>query len=429
MCLRLDDSNQTWVRFAGNDVFENSSNRDLGKRESGNQDIDAEDGSDLLEARQIRTKCENDRQRYRSRKISHLTDKIVIAENRAECVNFEVEGQVKVITSLQDENDGLKTKLSTITKRERRLRVSNIEGDDDGVFKSIKDKEAYITKYVEDVMNKMFTRTTNKRKAMVLTRMISEGKIFGGDGKDGYDTIFLGQARKKFEPWKVLQALDQDSRCGNFSTVEIMRQVEGLKKYERGIFHGKSAMSRVANELETHAEDYVPYSCYVSETGHRNIAFDNEAVLRNCLDAMGLTEKAEKQCVSICFTLDYAEVCSTTKRGHVLAGMKIIDKDAKHPITKELLFNYEPTDDSRNDGGVHANELLTCIPLHFVVGKESKSVFHKDLKPFFDFANDIRVNGLKARSDTENDLMPFEDITYPMDMSAEQKCFNLGGGV
>ena len=206
-----------------------------------------------------------------------------------------------------------------------------------------------------------------------------------------------------------------------------MRQVEGLTKYERGIFHGKSAMSGVVKVLETHAKDFVTYSCYISETGHRNIAFDNEAVLRNCLDAMDLTKKAEKQSVSICFTLDYAEVCSTTKRGHVLAGMKIIDKDAKHPITKELLFNYEPTDDSRNDGGVHANELLTCIPLHFVVGKESTKVFHKDLKPFFDFANDIRVNGLKARSDTENDLMPFEDITYPMDMSAEQKCFNLGG--
>ena len=97
---------------------------------------------------------------------------------------------MKVITSLEVENDGLKTKLNTIAKRERRLRHSNIVGDDDGVYKSIEDKEAFITKNVEDVMNKMYTRTSNKRKAMVLTKMISEGNIFGGDGKDGYDTIF-----------------------------------------------------------------------------------------------------------------------------------------------------------------------------------------------------------------------------------------------
>ena len=70
-------------------------------------------------------------------------------------------------------------------------------------------------------------------------------------------------------------------------------------------------------------------------------------------------------------------------------------------------------------GGVHANELLTCIPLHFVVGKESNKVFSTDLKPFFDFARQISTGGLKARNVLEKDLFPFEDITYPMDMSAE----------
>ena len=129
--------------------------------------------------------------------------------------------------------------MNTIAKRERRLRQSNVgSGDEDG-YQSIEDKEAYITKTVGSVINKMYPRTKDKTKAMILTRMISEGKIFGGDGKDGYNTVFLGQARKKFEPWRVLQALDQDSRCGNFSTVEIMRDVEGLKKYERVCSMGK----------------------------------------------------------------------------------------------------------------------------------------------------------------------------------------------
>ena len=85
-------------------------------------------------------------------------------------------------------------------------------------------------------MNKMLPRTGVKKKAKFLTKTISDGKIFVSDGKEGHNEVFLGQARKKFEPWRVLQALDQDSRCGNFSTVEIMRDVEGLKKYERGGF-------------------------------------------------------------------------------------------------------------------------------------------------------------------------------------------------
>ena len=63
-------------------------------------------------------------------------------------------------------------------------------GDDDGVDKLIEDKEAFITTNVEDIINKMNPRTQNKRKAMVLTKMISEGNLFGGDGKDVCDTIF-----------------------------------------------------------------------------------------------------------------------------------------------------------------------------------------------------------------------------------------------
>ena len=49
-------------------------------------------------------------------------------------------------------------------------------------------------------MTKVFPRTGAKKKAKYLTKMISDGKIFGSDGQEGYNEVFLGQARKKFEP-------------------------------------------------------------------------------------------------------------------------------------------------------------------------------------------------------------------------------------
>ena len=245
------------------------------------------------------------------RKVDELTSEVVVAKEGSDCVRgdfFALESQVEVITSLELENDDLKTKVNTIEKRERRLRQSKVQLDNGCSYESIEDKEACITKNVDMVINKMYPRTKDKKKVMILTRIMSAGKSFGGDGKEGYNIVFLGQARKNFEPWRVLQALDQDSRCGNFSTTEIMRDMEGLKKYERGVFRRKSAMSRVAKVLDPYAEDVVPYEWYVSKTGHRNITFDNEAVLRHYLDPMGLTKKAESGSVSICFTLDFAEV-------------------------------------------------------------------------------------------------------------------------
>ena len=56
--------------------------------------------------------------------------------------------------------------------------------------------------------------------------------------------------------------------------------------------------------------------------------------------------------------------------------------------------------------------------MYVFVGKESNKVFSTDLEPFFDFARDIRSDRLKANCDNDNDLMTFEDVTYPMDMSA-----------
>ena len=47
----------------------------------------------------------------------------------------------------------------------------------------------------------------------------------------------------------------------------------------------------------------------------------------------------------------------------------MLQEATRHPKTKDLLFDYEPTADSGNGRGVHANELRTCVPLHFVVGK------------------------------------------------------------
>lgn len=98
--------------------------------------------------------------------------------------------------------------------------------------------------------------------------------------------------------------------------------------------HGNSAMLRVTDMLEEYTEDYIHYSYYVSETGHQNIAFECEAILKFLL------EEAEGGSVSICFILNFVEVYSITKRGNILTGTKSIDKGTKHSGSKEKLCNY-----------------------------------------------------------------------------------------
>ena len=91
------------------------------------------------------------------------------------------------------------------------------------------------------------------------------------------------------------------------------------------------------------------------------------------------------------------------------------------------MFAFDDDDkDGDCKGEVHSRELDTFFSLHFCVGRESLEVFREDFKEFFEFRNRVSREGLVSRTEGEATLVPF-DVTFPMDMSAEQKCFDLGG--
>ena len=77
--------------------------------------------------------------------------------------------------------------------------------------------------------------------------------------------------KKTFKRWRILKRLDKDDHAGNFGTVKILREVQSLEGFERGVFPRKSTISRRAKELELFTQDYILYKCYMSSTGHRNI--------------------------------------------------------------------------------------------------------------------------------------------------------------
>ena len=60
------------------------------------------------------------------------------------------------------------------------------------------------------------------------------------------------------------------------------------------------------------------------------------------------------------------------------------------------------------------------------MGKESLEVFRNNFKELFEFADRTSKEGLKARTEDEDDFVPF-NVLFPMDMLEEQKYFNLGG--
>ena len=107
------------------------------------------------------------------------------------------------------------------------------------------------------------------------------------------------------------------------------------------------------------------------------------------------------------FTLDYTQYCKT--QGHVLAGVKIVDRSTRNPKGGSLLMV-----DGENAQG---NEELTCISLHFVNAKESHEICMSDLKPFFDFGK--KCLNVVLGSQNIPTTVPLKLYAFPMDVSAE----------
>ena len=120
---------------------------------------------------------------------------------------------------------------------------------------------------------------------------------------------------------------------------EILRNVEELELYERGVFLASSTMSNRAQHLNLSADRHIPYHCYTLVTGYNNIVFDYESVTREVLSVCGLLEKITTSSVFVAFTLDYVDICKTSKMGHVLGGINIVDMDTTAPGSDTPMFN------------------------------------------------------------------------------------------
>ena len=105
----------------------------------------------------------------------------------------------------------------------------------------------------------------------------------------------------------------------------------------------------------------------------------------------------------------------------------VINRYTKIPGMDNLIFTF---DDNSNEGGCegefYLTQLDTCFPFHFCMGKESLKVFREGFKKFSEFRNRVICDDLVERTEDEDILVPF-DVKFPIDMSTEHTCFDLGG--
>jgi hypothetical protein len=99
----------------------------------------------------------------------------------------------------------------------------------------------------------------------VITDTLFSKLIFGAEATatvldEVYEKYIVSKQRRIFLPWKILQAIDLTiSGSLNFNGVEVMRSVENLGRYERGILPSHSQIQHASYELHRIGQGIIPF--------------------------------------------------------------------------------------------------------------------------------------------------------------------------
>ena len=133
----------------------------------------------------------------------------------------------------------------------------------------------------------------------------------------------------------------------------------------------------------------------------------------------GLSEICKERSIEVAITMDGAKL--TKRISHMMAGIKIIDRDAKDPISGEKLISFHTDSDGtiKYKSGSYQSR-SNCYPFLILIGKEcNKTYDNKYIDDFFKFFKDVEENGLDGS-------LPLK-VSAPQDMASLQKTLGRGG--
>jgi len=398
------------------------------------------------------------------KKLQKENDRLSASQETLKC-------NVKQISDLSAENELLKKEIQSMQKQllHSKLKMQKLlneplsdgsRGKHEGFppLKKVIDQGTLIEtigKALLAIMSVLMAFTKPVNRLRVFTKSLFDYCIFGADVTA---IVLRGLARtyartEVYVPWKILKAMDlAPKRCLNYHGIEVLREVEGLDRYEQGMLPSRLSVQKVARKMYDVGQEIIPIipvDCPLGEM----YKFDYKRKLRLILKSFGLHDAAQTSNVEISITLDGTELCDFHR--HVTAGVKVTDRRAVDPLTKRPLCSNIGMSSNTSLLILLINTLNSIIILlmfhHFhillldnilratfncqssnncfifmsMIGKDSKEAYTY-FKDFFEFFETAQREGLPA-GQYEPRLMPML-VWSPQDLSSIWKRLGTGGG-
>jgi hypothetical protein len=295
-------------------------------------------------------------------------------------------------------------------------------------------------------LNNLVTKlTSSKRKVtplkvckLLLTVLLDDPDFLL---REEFKKTFLHRSKQYyrqevFTPTKVLRAMDLAGGTLSYSGIELLREVErpplnqenNRKKRFKSILPSTASLKALARAMEKTADKYCPFEMIETESGE-GYKFETKRTMQTLLSAHDLIEVAKRRNVEISESIDGTQLTKSVST--VIAGVKIIDVEAKCPVTGKLI-NLNP-----DAAGADSTSMLTqsrdrCFPMQMIIGRESKATFpiFGDLFSFMGKSSLDEENAQNniGRVNLVSDEYKLFRLSATADLVAHQKGLNKGGG-
>ena len=281
-----------------------------------------------------------------------------------------------------------------------------------------------IEQFVGSILGHRWLQT----KARTLCSALFSGKIFGQKIEPELKKNTRLRMQKIFQPWKLQRMIDTGPPGSlNYESINLLRDIEDLHKYERGGLCERTAVQRSARKLEKHGDDNILKLTPIDTPFGPGFKIDLEQAVRLILRAYDLEQHATTGPVSLATTMDGGTLFGTST--HVTAGIKIIDLRAKEPITGAPLFLNTGSSLRTNlpiGSGTKIQSRDVCFPLLSIFAKDKKELYKEEFSDFYSFFSKLQEEGL-PENDNGPAVKPMK-IVSPQDLSSFWKVLGMGGG-
>ena len=198
-----------------------------------------------------------------------------------------------------------------------------------------------------------------RKVSKIVSKAVQCTKFMNGLIRDNLRSLARDKLKLVFLPHNILKKMDTSLGVLNFTSLEILHEVENKneKKYYQGILPSRKMIYAVQQQLHSIGDVINPFKIEEGKNGE-SIIFDKKKIVPLLFKTYGIHNEAMKYCVQLSLTCDGTDV--TNNLSQIIQELKMIHNMCINPL---------------NGTSISPQIRNVCQPTQIIMGRKTKKMY------------------------------------------------------